>query len=338
MRRVWRWITCFAIGLVLSISAIAAWLWLDMQSALEHGIELTDGPAVFTIDKGQSVSAIARMIADRGWIERPIYFVLEARRLELAHRIQAGVYEIHGGDTPRNLLRRFADGDIKIYRVRFTEGCVFSDMRRTLARQDGLVQTLPTLDDDAIMALLGAPGVHPEGQFFPATYDYRAGTRDIDILRRAYRRMQDVLRVHWGARKRDLPYKTDYEALITASIIEKETGRADERDHIAGVFVRRLERNMKLQSDPTVIYGLGDGFDGDLRRIDLETDTPYNTYTRFGLPPTPIAMPGEAALIAALNPADGASLYFVATGDGGHEFSAKLEDHNDAVRRYQLKR
>jgi UPF0755 protein len=312
----WRWITSFVVLLVVSISAIAAWFWHDMQSSLEQGIEITDEPVVFTIDKGQTVSGIAAMIADQGWIERPIYFVLEAKRLHLARKMQAGVYEIHDGDTPRQLLFRFVDGDVKIYRVRFTEGCVFSDMRRTLAEQDALVQTLPSLGDSAIMALLGAPGVHPEGQFFPATYDYRTGTRDIDILRRAHRRMQDVLHNHWQARKRDLPYQTDYEALIAASMIEKETGRAGERDRISGVFVRRLQRNMKLQSDPTVIYGLGDSFDGDLRRVDLETDTPYNTYTRF----------------------DGSSLFFVATGDGGHEFSTKLKDHNDAVRRYQLKR
>jgi UPF0755 protein len=267
LKRIWRWTTGFVLLLVVSMSGLAAWLWHDMQSALERRIEITGGPVVFAIDKGQSVSGIAAMIYDRGWIERPIYFVLEARRLKLTSGIQAGVYEIHDGDTPRKLLRRFANGDVKVYWVRFIEGCVFSDMRRTLTEQEALVQTLPGLSDAAIMELLGVPDVHPEGQFFPATYDYRAGTRDIDILRRAYRRMQEMLRDHWAARKTDLPYETDYEALIAASIIEKETGQAGERDRVAGVFVRRLQRNMRLQSDPTVIYGLGDDFDATRTRV-----------------------------------------------------------------------
>jgi UPF0755 protein len=309
-----------------------------MQAVLDQTIEIVDEPVIFKIDSGRSVTDIAGMIADQGWLRRPVYFVIEAERLDVSTKLQAGVYEIRTGDTPRELLQRFVRGEVKTYRVRLTEGVTFSDIRRVLNQKDTLEQTLPALSDSAIMALLGAAQVHPEGQFFPATYDYQAGTRDIEILRRAHRRMQEVLGRHWELRHENLPYKTSYEALIVASMIEKETGQAGERDRISGVFVRRLQRNMKLQSDPTVIYGLGEKFDGNLRRIDLETDTPYNTYTRPGLPVTPIAAPGEAALIAALHPADGKSLYFVATGDGGHAFSATLKDHNDAVRRYQLER
>jgi UPF0755 protein len=207
-----------------------------------------------------------------------------------------------------------------------------------LAADDRVRTTLDGLEPPAIMAALGLEPRHPEGLFFPSTYRFDDGDSDADILRRAYRRMQRVLDDAWAKRDPELPYATPYEALIMASIVEKETGQADEREAIAGVFVRRLRRGMKLQTDPTVIYGLGAAFDGNLRRADLRRDTPYNTYTRHGLPPTPIALPGAAAIEAALHPADGKALYFVAKGDGSHHFSDSLRQHNNAVRRYQLKR
>ena len=338
MTRVWLWPVGTLVLLILFSCGYAVWFWGEMQVALDQRFEIAGEPVVFEIKRGQTVAGVAEQMVEHGWRSRPIYFVLEARRLNLARRLQAGVYEIKNRDTPRILLQRFVRGEVKIYRVRFIEGVTFKDIRRDLAGQVALQQTLSSLNDSDIMALLGLPEAHPEGQFFPATYDYKAGTKDIEILRRAHRRMQEVLQRHWDSRKPDLPYAIPYEALIMASIIERETARADERDRIAGVFVRRLQRKMKLQADPTVIYGLGEQFDGNLRRIDIEMDTPYNTYTRTGLPPTPIAAPGEAALIAAVNPTDEEDLYFVAKGNGEHEFSATLEGHINAVRRHRLER
>jgi UPF0755 protein len=198
-------------------------------------------------------------------------------------------------------------------------------------------QTSTGLGDEALMAQMGSSGRAPEGRFFPSTYEYLHHTEDLTLYRRAHREMQRVLAAAWQARRADLPYRSPDEALIMASIIEKETGLAAEREQIAGVFVRRLQRGMRLQTDPTVIYGLGDGFDGNLRKRDLLRDTPFNTYTRAGLPPTPIALPGEAAILAALNPAPGKALYFVARGDGSHEFTASLAAHQRAVRQYQLR-
>jgi UPF0755 protein len=209
-------------------------------------------------------------------------------------------------------------------------------MRAGLDAEPALIHTLAALDDDSVLARLGLDAPSPEGLFFPATYHYEDGDSDLDILARAARRMQKELDTAWQGRRDGLPYTSPYEALIMASIIEKETGRAEERARIGGVFVRRLQRGMKLQTDPTVIYGLGTGFDGNLRRADLRRDTPYNTYVHHGLPPTPIAMPGADAIAAALDPAPGSALYFVAKGDGAHHFSNSLREHNAAVRRYQL--
>ena len=209
---------------------------------------------------------------------------------------------------------------------------------QVLTQASNLRQTLAGTDESALITMLSSEYQSLEGMFFPSTYFYSTQSSDLDILKRAYDTMQSVLDAHWQRRQPDLPYENPYEALIMASIIEKETGQAAERKQIAGVFVRRLQKGMKLQTDPTVIYGLGEAFDGNLRRKDLRTDTPYNTYTRSGLPPTPIAMPGEASIEAALHPADGKALYFVAKGNGWHAFSATLREHNAAVRKYQLKK
>ena len=219
----------------------------------------------------------------------------------------------------------------------FVEGCRFTDMRRLLARQPYLTRTLPRLSDAEVMDALALEAPSLEGLFYPATYAYEDGARDLDILARAARRMNDVLHTAWQERAADLPYQAPYQALVLASIVEKETGLASERADVAGVFVRRLRIGMKLQTDPTVIYGLGEDFTGRLRRADLQRDHPHNTYVHAGLPPTPIAMPGRAAIEAALHPADGDALYFVARGDGGHQFSRSLDEHNAAVRRFQLR-
>lgn len=331
----WWLLAVFILGCGV-LAAVAGWLWNDLQSNLDQPITLDAASELFVIERGSSVSALASRFAGAGWIKHPHYLRFEARRLGIGGRIQAGLYEIPDGATPRELLRKFVAGDIKTFTITFIEGMTFREMRAVLARHPQLKQTLHEFDTSELLAQV-APGLdHPEGWFFPSTYRFSAGQSDADILRRAHARLVEILERHWAERGPGLPYAEPVDALIMASIIEKETGRAEERAMIAGVFVRRLEKGMKLQTDPTVIYGIGDAFDGNLRRIDLETDTPYNTYTRPGLPPTPIAMPGEAAIRAALNPAAGDTLYFVGKGDGSHAFSRTLTEHNAAVRRYQL--
>ena len=296
------------------------------------------GPALLRIAPGSTVQQIARQIEDEGWVADYRLFVLRTRLDGVAHRLQAGTYAMSPGDTLANLLDRLVNGKTKVFEIRFIEGSRFVDLRRVLAAQPHLQHTLAERTDADVLRDLALDATSPEGLFFPATYHYDDGTRDLDILARAARRLADVLAEAWRARAADLPYATPYEALIMASIIEKETGLAEERREVAGVFVRRLKLGMKLQTDPTVIYGLGADFDGDLRRADLRRDHPYNTYVHTGLPPTPIAMPGRDAIVAALDPAAGTTLYFVARGDGGHQFSTTLSEHNAAVRRYQLQR
>jgi UPF0755 protein len=319
-----------------TIAAVAGWYWNDMQANLDQPIVLRSESELFEIKRGSTLSELASRLAQAGWVKHPLYLRFEARRLGIGGRIQAGLYEIPDAATPRDLLRKFVAGDVKTFTITFIEGTTFSEMRAVLARHPHLEQSLKGRTVTDILAGL-APGLdHPEGWFFPSTYRFSAGQSDADILRRAHTRLVEILDRHWHERMPDLPYAERTDALIMASIIEKETGRSDERAMIAGVFVRRLQKGMKLQTDPTVIYGLGETFDGNLRRIDLQTDTPYNTYTRPGLPPTPIAMPGEASIRAALHPTAGDTLYFVGKGDGSHAFSRTLAEHNAAVRRYQL--
>lgn len=323
--------------MVASLVALAiagGLLWRDYERTLDRPTRLAK-PALFEIEPGASVAAIAHHLRARGWLSRPLYFRLEAIRRGVAGRIQAGVYEVRAGDSPRDLLGKFVRGDVKTYTLTIVEGSTVRDLRALLRAAPGLSSTLADTADGALMERLAAPGSTPEGRFFPATYFYRHGDSDLTLLRRAHAKMSEVLARLWAGRDADVPYETPDEALIMASLIEKETAQPDERPAIAGVFVRRLRLGMKLQSDPTVVYGLGDAFDGNLTRAQLQEDTPFNTYTRTGLPPAPIALPGEAALRAALHPAPGDALYFVARGDGSHEFSRTLEAHNDAVRRLQ---
>lgn len=296
------------------------------------------GPALLRVAPGSTVQQIARQIEGEGWVVDYRLFVLRTRLDGVAHRLQAGTYAMLPGDTLTDLLARLISGRTKVFEITFIEGSRFADLRRVLAAQPYVRQTLAGRSDDDVVGELALDATSPEGLFFPATYHYEDGTLDIDILARAARRLAEVLAEAWRGRAADLPYDTPYAALIMASIIEKETRLADERREVAGVFVRRLKLGMKLQTDPTVIYGMGADFDGDLRRADLQRDHPYNTYVHTGLPPTPIAMPGRDAIVAALNPAAGTALYFVARGDGGHQFSTTLSEHNAAVRRYQLQR
>jgi UPF0755 protein len=256
--------------------------------------------------------------------------------MDVDTRLKVGEYRLEPALTPRRLLDMLARGEVVQYRFTLVEGWSFRELRAALARNPDLEQTIVGIEDAEVMRRLGAGAEHPEGRFLPETYQFTRGTSDLDLLARARTDMQQALEKVWSARAADVPLETPYEALILASIIEKETGRAGERREISGVFARRLRIGMRLQTDPTVIYGIGSAYAGNITRVHLRTDTPYNTYTRGGLPPTPIAMPGLAALQAAVDPAPGDTLYFVSRGDGSHQFSRTLAEHNAAVRRYQL--
>ena len=272
-------------------------------------------------------------------IETPLLWRVAGRLTGVESRIQAGEYQLPADVTPQQVLARLSTGEgLVSYTISFIEGVTVREMREVLQRADNLRHTLDKLADDDLLAVLGLPPGPAEGWFFPDTYAFNRGTSDADILRRAYAQMREVLTASWEARADGLTLATPYEALTLASIVEKETGRGSDRPTISQVFNRRLQLGMKLQTDPTVIYGVGPEFDGDITRKHLRTDTPYNTYTRFGLPPTPIALPGRDSIEAALHPAESEFLYFVARGDGTSQFSATLEEHNAAVRRYQLNR
>ncbi len=293
---------------------------------------------IVLLEPGQTIEILARKLADEGLLRWPHRLSLYARASGEANRLKAGEYRIEPGMTPRDLLRVLVAGRVVQHGVTLVEGWTFAQVLAALARQDALRQTLAGLSPEAVMERLGAPGVHPEGRFLPETYHFPRGTTDLEVLRRAHRDMAVFLAGAWEARDRTLPLKNPDEALVLASIIEREAGQAAERPRVAGVLVRRLQKGMLLQADPTVIYGLGDRFDGNLRRDDLARDTPYNTYVRPGLPPTPIAMPGRASLLAALHPAAGTALFYVSRGDGSHEFSESYEEHRRAVARYQAPR
>ena len=325
--------------LLLLVAALVAggWLWLRYQgfaNAPLAGIEAGDS---LVVERGDSLASVLRKLQAEGIAtgDRLQWQVL-ARELDAAGKLQVGEYALDGATSPRSLLLAMRDG--KVVRRGFTivEGWNIRDLRAALAKVEGLDHDSATLDDAALMKALGHPGQHPEGRFLPETYAWVRGDSDLDVLGRAHEAMQEALDEAWTARAPDLPLKTKDEALVLASIVEKETGVADERPQIAGLFVRRLKIGMRLQTDPTVIYGMGAAYAGNIRRADLTTDTPYNTYTRAGLPPTPIAMPGKAALQAATHPAEGDALYFVAVGDGSgrHVFSTSLDEHNAAVRGY----
>lgn len=297
----------------------------------------TDG-LVLEVKPGMGIGAIARELRRQpGLLRSTFYLEAYARFNGLAPRLKVGEYALAPGMTPRDLLERIATGQVIQYPLTVVEGWTFQQLRQALAAHPKIAQTLREASDAEIMARLDRPGRHPEGWFFPETYHFPAGFTDEAFLRRALTAMEQRLARAWSQRAADLPLDDPYQALILASIVEKETGLTAERPAIAGVFARRLREGMLLQTDPTVIYGLGAAFDGDLRRRDLVTDTPYNTYTRRGLPPTPIALPGAGALEAAVHPAAGDALYFVADGQGGHVFSRTLDEHNRAVRRYQLR-
>lgn len=287
---------------------------------------------------GSSLRSIAQQLEQQGAIRHAVAFTWLVRMMGRAGDIKAGNYLFEPGLSPYDIFVMITDGKTTQASITFIEGWTFAQMRSAMMGNDAIKHITISYTDQQILDNIGATELHPEGLFFPDTYFFSKGMTDQDILRRAYRVMQDKLLLAWERRAPNLPYKSPYEALIMASIIEKETGRPDERRMIAGVFVNRLRIGMRLQTDPTVIYGMGERYDGNIRKRDLQTDTHYNTYTRGGLPPTPIAMPGLASIEAALHPEATKALYFVGKGDGSHVFSTNLADHNKAVTRYQLKR
>jgi UPF0755 protein len=293
-------------------------------------------PVEFEIAPGTGLRGAIRALQKAGIEVRPLQFELLARIVGRTTSIKAGNYELAGPVTPPALLDKLTRGEVTQAEIALIEGWTFAQLRATLDESPLLKHDSAGMSDPELMRRLGAPAQHPEGMFFPDTYLFARQSSDLAVLRRALHAMQRHLDREWQSRDPELPYKTPYEALTMASIIEKETGSPAERDQIAGVLVNRLKIGMALQADPTVIYGLGADFDGNLKRVHLTTDGPYNTYTRPGLPPTPIALPGQASLHAALHPAKTKALYYVSRGDGTSEFSRSLEEHNRAVIKYQL--
>jgi UPF0755 protein len=287
---------------------------------------------------GSSLSGVSRQLVQQGVLYEPWSFILLVRSLGKAGELKAGNYLIKNGITPYGLFVTLTEGNVTQASITFIEGWTFAQMRGAMMKNNAIKHVTIAHTDEEIMKNIGAKETAPEGLFFPDSYFFDRGTSDQEIYKRAYHAMQVKLDKAWQNREPGLPYASPYEALIMASIVEKETGKASERQVIAGVFLNRLRIGMRLQTDPTVIYGLGKQFDGNLRRKDLQTDTPYNTYTRSGLPPTPIAMPGLASIEAALHPAKTKALYFVGMGDGSHAFSNSLIEHNKAVTKYQLRK
>lgn len=320
----------FVLAAIVALACVG-WLAYFSQTVLE----LPQRPFAFEVKQGTSLKTVSRQLTAAGLLREPWSFTLLVRVLGKATELKAGNYLVERNPTPLELFRMITKGAVQQNEIRFIEGWNFRQVRQALDENPALVHETAGRSDLELLKRLGVPETQPEGLFFPDTYYFSGGMSDVAILRRAYTLMQNHLAREWETRQPGLPYATPYEALTMASIVEKETGAAAERPMIAGVFVNRLRLGMRLQTDPTVIYGLGDRFDGNLHKQDLLTDTPYNTYTRTGLPPTPIAMPGLEALRAALQPAATKALYFVSKGDGTHYFSGTLDEHNRAVARYQ---
>jgi len=324
---------------LLGIALTAGLIW-DGHRQLRQPLSISEVERV-SIARGERFSAVVEEMQANGVftsLRQARYLRLWSRLTDSNRRIKAGEFDLAPGSTPLDALEMFIEGRSVLSELRLPEGWKFSQAFTLIATHADLEHTLPDdIAPDELMKRIGHPGQHPEGRFFPDTYRFTKVMSDVQLLRHAARLMSQTLDAEWAARAPELPYASADEALTMASIVEKETGAAVERARIAGVFLRRLKVGMLLQTDPTVIYGIGDAFDGNLRRVDLERDTPYNSYTRAGLPPTPICLPGRAAIHAALHPEDDGSVFFVARGDGTHQFSKTLAEHNAAVSRFQLK-
>ena len=322
------------VGLVVLALALAAaaYFWVIGPMSLRASAAT---PVDLTIEPGTSAKAIAQAVADAGVDTSPTLLYAWFRLSGQSRQMRAGSYEIAPGTSPKRLLSMLVRGEESLRTVTMVEGWNWRQVRQALAKAEHLKPDSRALSDEALMTQLGRPGVAPEGRFYPDTYSYAKGSSDLAVLKRAMKAMDKQLQNAWEVRQPGAALQSPEQALILASIVEKETGKAQDRAQISGVFNNRLRIGMRLQTDPTVIYGLGEAFDGDLRRVHLTTDNPWNTYTRGGLPPTPIAMPGKASLLAAVQPAKTSAIYFVAKGDGSSHFSATLDEHNRAVNRYQ---
>jgi peptidoglycan lytic transglycosylase G len=323
-------------SLLLVFSLITGFLiYQDYQKFLQTPLNI-ERDFIFTVEQGMSFSELNKKLQSENILENGRYLEVLARHSNRAGKIKTGEYNLMPGLLPEDLLVLFVSGKVVQYSMAIIEGWQIHEVLEAIKLNDDLEKKLQSYNPDNLMKELGYEEAIAEGLFFPDTYHFPKGTSDIDFLKRAYDQLQIVLNEEWENRAPDLPYKTPYEALIMASIIEKETGLASERKAIAGVFVRRLNKNMKLQTDPTVIYAMGRQFNGNIRKKDLNIDSPYNTYRYKGLPPSPISLVGREAIHAALHPEDGKALYFVAKGDGSHYFSENLAEHNRAVVKYQL--
>jgi len=326
----------FAVILIVS-SFIISWAWMDYNAFIRQPI-VAEQSVVIDISKGSSFRSIIQTLLEHKLPVNKHWFKLLAYQEGLINQLKAGEYELPIGMTPKAFLLLLSQGKTRQHTITFPEGWNFKEMRQALVNNPQLKQTLTELSDTEILQKMGVKQTHPEGLFFPDSYRFEKHTTDLAILQRAYQKMQGILTAQWAKKSAGLPFQSAYQALILASIVEKETGTPAERPVIAGVFVRRLKKGMRLQTDPTVIYGMGENYQGNIRKQDLRELTAYNTYRINGLPPTPIAMPGELAINAVLHPAQGNSLYFVAKGNGSHIFSATLADHNRAVNVFQRKR
>jgi UPF0755 protein len=330
------WLASVLVIAVVALLVTGAVLLTRYQEFRDSQLTVPETGVVYVLKEGTSLSRLAQDLEQRGVICCPRFFGWLGRETDTARRLQTGEYRITADMNPVSLLETLTSGDVIQHALVIVEGQTFREVLATVRGSDTLQATLDAHDASDIMVSLGHANEHPEGRLLPDTYHFPSGTTDVAFLKRAYNAMAEKLAAAWDERDEDLPFRTPYEALILASIVEKETGQADERPLIAGVFVQRLRKGMRLQTDPTVIYGMGEDFDGNIRRRDLLADTPYNTYTRDGLPPTPIAMPGRHAIDAVMHPEENGYLYFVARGDGSHYFSRTLKEHNQAVKKYQL--
>jgi UPF0755 protein len=325
-----------ALALLVGLGLIAVFSAVKINAFLDTPLTIEGEQLILDVRPGTSFAALSQGLYERGALKHPNWFRWYGRLTGKASRVKAGEYQISAGTTIREFLDELLKGQVYLHSLTIIEGWKFVDLLAALRDHPAVEHTLQNEDWQPIANALGATEGHPEGLFLPETYRFPKGTSDMELLRQAYRQLQEVLATEWAARSAPPVLQDPYQAIILASIIEKETARADERARISGVFTRRLQKGMRLQTDPTVIYGIGPDFDGNLTRRDLRNDTPYNTYRRAGLPPTPIALAGRAAIHAALNPADGAELFFVATGlgDGSHQFSVTQEEHEQAVKDY----
>lgn len=323
---------------VVVLAGIGAWIgWLsaDVQRVMNSPLNLGSEQRLI-VEPGMTLTRLSRELEERGWIEHGYYVLLDARINRRTDPIKAGEFAVRPGMSPLQLLELLVSGRVVLHSLTLLEGWTVNEILRAVRANPDLVHTLDSDEPSRVMSAIDRSGYFAEGRFFPDTYHFPLGTTDVEFLRRAYLTQEQILAEEWVQRQPGLPYSSPYEALIMASLVERETAIATERPRIAGVFVRRLQRSMKLQTDPTLIYALGLSFDGDIRSRDLDVPSPYNTYVHAGLPPTPIAAAGRASIRAAMQPEPGDALYFVARGDGSHEFSVSLEEHNGAVRKYQL--